>query len=399
MALRGSLDDFNIMNILQMIKLEGKTGKLTLAEGEDLVKITFDNGSVIYAESAPQRDEARLKSTMVSNKILSAAAWESIKKEHEDGLKPYWEILAKKISSKLIVELIRRQILDNVYYALRWKKGTYEFTPMKSIKYNEKVMAPLDVDALLMEGCRIADEWPRVTAALPSMDTYLVKNIIGEEEEDDSLSVRAQESAATADFRSSLEYEILNARGVQLKDSEVAVLSVAGEGKTIHEILDSARQAHFESLEAVQRLLHLGILKQAKKKKKKALAADHSGIIYRIAVAAVLLGIVGGGIYWQITSWPNIFEAQKSGLTEVKQIQALGGLKKIEHGLKIYVSLHGRMPQSLDNLVDAGILNQSDLMDPWNNHYRFNAKADRFTLYSSGPDAFLSKENVYLPST
>jgi len=233
MALQGSLDYFNIVNILQMIKLEGKTGRLALNEGDDIVKITFDKGDIIYAESAPQRDEARLGASLVWNSVIAPTVWEGVKKEHEDKLKPYWEILAKKLSSQELVEFIRRQVIDNVYYALRWKKGNYEFTPMKGLKYNDKLMTPLDVDALLMEGCRLADEWPRVTASLPPLTTFIVKNIIGEEEEDDSLGVKARESTEGG-FRSSLEYEILNARGVKLSDAEVAVLSVIDKGKTIN---------------------------------------------------------------------------------------------------------------------------------------------------------------------
>ncbi|VAX23876.1 hypothetical protein MNBD_NITROSPINAE03-1592, partial [hydrothermal vent metagenome] len=190
MALKGNLDDFNIVNILQMIKLEGKTGRLTLVENEEQVKITFDEGNIIYAEGTPLKDEKRIKSTLLSNSILKDKQWLEIQKEHEDKLKPYWEILSKKITSQMLVELISRQAVDTVYYALRWKIGSYEFTPIKNIKYNKKVMMPMDVDGLLMEGCRIADEWTRVATSIPPFDTFVVKNIYGKDEEDDSLNLK-----------------------------------------------------------------------------------------------------------------------------------------------------------------------------------------------------------------
>lgn len=397
MALKGSLDDFNIMNILQMIKLEGKTGRLSLTEKDETIRITFDNGAIIYAESSPQRDEARLEKSLVSNAILSPEEWSALKKEHEDKLKPYWDILAKRISTPALVEFIRRQVIDNVYHALRWKKGDYEFTPMKGVKYNNKVMAPMDVDALLMEGCRVADEWPRVAAALPSFDTFIVKNIIGEEEEDDSLAAKARENAQV-DFRSSLEYDILNARGVTLSAQQVAVLSVIGGGKSIRDILDSARQGSFESLEAVRSLLDLGIIKPVKRKKEEAKAADRAGLTARLLIAAALFAVVLGGLYWQMVRWPELIETQKSGMTKVKSIQARGGLKKISRGLEIYTALRGGPPKSLDELAEAGIIRQADLLDPWNNPYRFENKNGEVALYSTGPDVFLPKDDVvFLP--
>jgi len=115
-----------------------------------------------------------------------------------------------------------------------------------------------------------------------------------------------------------------------------------------------------------------------------------------LIVTVTLLAIVAGGLYWQLTSWPRILEAQKSGMTEVKEIQARADLKKVEYGLKIYTTLRGKAPDNLDALVMDGILRQSDIIDPWNNRFQFNVKKNEFVLYSTGADAFLSKDNVYL---
>jgi hypothetical protein len=395
MALQGSLDDFNILNILQMIKLEGKTGRLTLTEGEELVKITFDNGSIIFAEISPAKEEARIKGTLTSNRILDAQAWNEVKKEHEDNLKPFWELLSKKITAQTLVELMRRHILDNVYYSLRWKRGNYEFTPMKGIKYNEKVMTPMDVDAVLMEGCRIADEWPRITASIPPLTTFLVKSILGENEYD-SLNLKAAEGAG-ADFKSSIECEILTARGVALTDSQVNVLSIMGSGKTITDILDSARQGHFVSITAVQRLLGLGILKPSAHKKDTTIALDHTGGAVRYVTMALLIAALAGGIAWQVISFPQQMAERKASVAQLNTAHAKGTLKKIERALKTYITLRGAPPPGLAELAQSGALNASDLSDPWGNPYQFTIRQDKFSLFSNGPDTYLATDNIYLP--
>ena len=93
MALKGSLEDFSIVNIMQMIKLEGKTGKLVLNDKEEEVKITFDKGMIIYAEATPALDEAIIEFTLQAHSFIKPSDWEAVKKEHEDKLKPYWDLL------------------------------------------------------------------------------------------------------------------------------------------------------------------------------------------------------------------------------------------------------------------------------------------------------------------
>ncbi len=394
MALKGNLDDFNILNIFQMIKLEGKTGRLNLKEGVDLVKITFDSGSIIYAETQPAKDEARMKLTLVANSLLSQADWDDTQREHEDKLKPYWELLARKIHPNLLIELIRRQTLDNVYHALRWKIGEYEFTPIKKIRYNEKVMTPMDVDGLLMEGCRLADEWPRAKKAIPPPNTFLVKNIIGEDD-DESIAIKGQEGGA-AGWESSLEKEILSARGIELRDTDVKVLCVVEEGKTIDEIINASRQGEFETLEALNRLLQLRVLKPSQRKKERLVAVDRSLTAKWITSVAVLIAVVVGGGYWQIASMPSVLTAQKKAFERVKTQQAEGTLKRIKYGLQVYYTLYRAMPEHLDKLSDAGIVPRSDLVDPWNNPYVLNVDKTKYALYSTGSDQYFPSDDVFL---
>jgi len=398
MALKGSLDDFNIVNILQMIKLEGKTGRLTITDADKLVKITFDQGNIIYAEADPLRDEARIESCLLSNSFITPQQWVEVRKEHDDKLKPYWEILAKKLNSQALLELINRQVIDNVYYALRWKKGTYEFSPIKSLKYNQKVMRPMDVDGLLMEGCRIADEWSRITASMPPLDTFIEKNILGEGEEDDSLNVSGQPSEQAGDYRSSLEYEILTSRGINISDKEVAVLSITGGGKTIRELMDSARQGHFDTLDAIHSLLQSAVLKTTAKKKKTMVSLDHTGYTTQLVTVAILIALFAGGIYWQLTMMPKSFEIQKAGDIKVKRAQVVADLKKIERGMKTYLALTRKLPDKLQTLVDSGVLLSGELIDPWLHGYQleYTKNKKRFSLYSRGPDEVLTTDNIYL---
>ena len=50
MALSGTLKDFGIADILQLIGHQTKTGRLTLKTGQAEVEVSFKDGTVIFAE-------------------------------------------------------------------------------------------------------------------------------------------------------------------------------------------------------------------------------------------------------------------------------------------------------------------------------------------------------------
>jgi len=395
MALKGSLEDFSIVNILQMIKLEGKTGKLQLSDQTEEVKITFDKGSIIYAEGTPATDDSRIEFTLLGNSLMKADDWKSVKKEHEESLKPYWDLLSKRLEPKLLVELINRQTVDTVYFALRWVKGSYEFTPVKNLRFNNKVMVPRDVDGVLMEGCRIADEWTRVAASIPTFDTFIMKNILGEGDEQDSgAHGAAKKEEGPKNFNETLEFDVLSARGVTLKDSHIAVLNVIGAGKTIQEIIHSARQGSFTTLEALKHLLDIGVIKAVKKKGKSMIASDQSGKAVSMMAAVVLAAIVGLGGFVQFSGASLLGERESASTVKIEE--AKYGLRKVERALKVYLVLREEAPRSVDDLVEAGILAAADSVDPWERKFIIETFEDSVSLYSKGPDAAAPGDNIYL---
>ena len=60
MALEGTLRDFSLADIFQLIGLQRKTGVLIVEGEDDTVTISFLGGQVVAAESAVRRLENRL---------------------------------------------------------------------------------------------------------------------------------------------------------------------------------------------------------------------------------------------------------------------------------------------------------------------------------------------------
>ena len=71
MALAGTLKDFSLADIFQLIALQKKTGYLTLRNESDVVTVTFQEGSVVGAESLNKRLEDRLGHVLVKTGRIS----------------------------------------------------------------------------------------------------------------------------------------------------------------------------------------------------------------------------------------------------------------------------------------------------------------------------------------
>ena len=71
MALEGTIKDFGLPDIFQLIGLQRKTGLLTLKHEQDQVTVFFENGQVVNADSASKRLEDRLGNVLVKQGKLT----------------------------------------------------------------------------------------------------------------------------------------------------------------------------------------------------------------------------------------------------------------------------------------------------------------------------------------
>src|SRR3954452_19154221 len=71
MALEGTLRDFSLADIFQLIGLQRKTGVLTLRGKDDTVTVTFLDGKVVGGGSLHRRLENRLGTVLIKRGTLS----------------------------------------------------------------------------------------------------------------------------------------------------------------------------------------------------------------------------------------------------------------------------------------------------------------------------------------
>src|SRR6266581_7598245 len=171
MALEGTIKDFGLPDIFQLIGLQRKTGILTLTSNEN-VTVTFENGMVVMADSSSKRLEDRLGNVLVKQGKLSKEGLEEALETQKQTLQRLGHILATGgyITPKDLKDALQVQVSQIVFRVFRWRDGEYHFAPTDTVDFDRDNFTPMSADFILMEGIRMVDEWPIIEKKIPSMD-------------------------------------------------------------------------------------------------------------------------------------------------------------------------------------------------------------------------------------
>src|SRR2546426_12800555 len=123
MALEGTIKDFGLPDIFQLIGLQRKTGILTLNNDKDNVTVTFENGMVVMADQASKRLEDRLGSVLVKQGKLSKERLDEALQTQKATLQRLGPLLVGQnyITAKEPQGAIPVQISPDVFQAFRWR--------------------------------------------------------------------------------------------------------------------------------------------------------------------------------------------------------------------------------------------------------------------------------------
>lgn len=169
MAIRGSLSEASLADVLQLLALGQKTGVLSLAREGSFGAVHFDRGMIWHAALVNRRD--RLGDRLVRAGLLDADVLARLNADMPDDDDRH---LARALLSEGLVEpevLARecRTLVEEVVCALfTWNTGTFAFEPQSSP--SDPLIVALPADSLLMEAARRVDEWTQIEKKVPSLD-------------------------------------------------------------------------------------------------------------------------------------------------------------------------------------------------------------------------------------
>jgi len=169
--LKGNLKEFSLPNVFQLVKMSAKTGCLTLTRDEEEGRVYFRNGQICYASQTPQSmplGERLVKAGKISGKQLKTALAEQRISADAGRL---GAILVERgyIDKPTLEEAVREQIEDVTFNFFSWPDGEFGFAAHESMD-EEDVFIQMNVENVIMEGCRRIDEWELIFEKLGSLE-------------------------------------------------------------------------------------------------------------------------------------------------------------------------------------------------------------------------------------
>lgn len=170
MAIKGSLREASLPDVLQLLALGRKTGCLAVADRHNFGYIYFDQGRICYASIVNRRD--RLGDMLVkSGRITAEQLQEAIEHQNQDRHRRLGQILVDMnlLNQEELGRHIRSQIEEAVYYLFTWSSGTFNFEAGVRPETDD-MLVQINPESLLLEGARRVDEWGLIEKKIPSFD-------------------------------------------------------------------------------------------------------------------------------------------------------------------------------------------------------------------------------------
>ncbi len=397
MALEGTLRDFSLADIFQLIGLQRKTGVLTLRGKDDTVTVTFLDGKVVGADSLNKRLENRLGAVLMKSGTLTQEQLNRALEIQRETLQRLGFILTHYgiISQEKLKEAIQLQILQIIYRLFRWKDGDYHFSQETTIEYDRDNVVPITAESILMEGARMMDEWPIIEKRIRSYDMVFRKKLTDQE-----IVVVGADEADEVDF----EPDSTRARSrkgggdkIRISPEEKAVLELVDGTRKVGDIVEIARISEFDTNKALYELLTRDLIEEVRVKGGEARRVEAATPVDETEVAEtpvplplviVLTLIALASVVTSVRNPLNSltpFNRPVSAIGTVQKAISLQRVEAIGQAIEKYNVMNGHLPTHLQDLTPHYIA-ANLLIDPWGNVYKYLQRPDRYLVIGFAPD-------------
>jgi hypothetical protein len=381
MALKGTLKDFGIADILQLIGHQQKTGVLTLKQKQDSVAVTFRDGNILKAETTSRNRKELIGSMLVAAELVSEQQLEFALDTQKRTLQRLGDVLVSQgvITEQKFKAMVQLQTSETLFKLFAWKAGTYEFE-QRDVEV-ETPLTPLRAESVLMEGFRRVDEWPVVRKRVTSLQMSFerLKDLPPEELKKDDFDAALDD--AFADEKKSVNKGEFQSVG----ENERKAYHLIAPGRTVQRIIELSALGEFETAKALCNLVNLEYARGIPPVGKggddfegHSRASAVVGVVGRIAVTMVVVGallFIGMSIDFGAI---NLGRSNATTYTDpaAQRFASQQQLSRLEAAIDVYKLETGALPISLGDLVEVGLLAADDLHFPWRDSYFYRRGDD-----------------------
>ncbi len=332
-SLQGSIKDFGVADILQLLSQQQKSGILLVENDRLTAEIYFSNGTLVDVKTP--KDTDRLGAILVKSSLLTAEQFRQALEKQKNTFDHICSILfAQGILSRENFERIILTYTYEIFYdILQWHTGTYRFVAQTVTLESSLVQLP-GLESILLDVLRMIDEWPDIKSVINSFDMLFENNY-----------------AALPD----------------LDPDEERVCALVDGKRSVQDIIDASVLGSFYACKTLVLLLERGAIRLLSKRAETQ--DDNKNIFSRagisIAACGCLAGVVALIVFMPgsfLESTVPVFGLQSGENTALQQAFVCDEAMKLEKALEIYRLTTGSYPETLKNLSDQRILSAQDIV-------------------------------------
>jgi glycine/D-amino acid oxidase-like deaminating enzyme len=157
-ALQGDLAQFFPSEVLQLLQLAQATGRLELERSGERAELFVERGRPVFARTsggAVRAGEILVHRGAITGEVLERALAEQ--RAHPGERLGTLLVASGVATPEQIQGAVHEALRRIVYGLLLWREGTFRFVPGDQVGA-EDVKLDLDLDRLILEGLRQADE-------------------------------------------------------------------------------------------------------------------------------------------------------------------------------------------------------------------------------------------------
>ena len=367
MALQGTLKDFSITEIIQLIGQQLKTGVLKIRRGKDLVEIHFVDGMIVHIYSNYRGKKDLIGEILVKAQLITEEQLERVLKIQKDTLKYLGEILVELqlLTKDDVLKVISTQIYETIYELFWWEDGHFNFD-LKLVESYKKIPFALSTEQVLLNILRMVDEWSEIEKKIFSPHLIFKRPLGLEEKSVGGLSQSYLKEKLTS------EQEL--------------IYNIVDGTRTVQEIIDRSLLGKFNASEILVELSEMRLIEMVGVRTP-SLIKKVSMVNFREALAFVYYGAFLVFIFLLLIYFkPNFLNHFWDSRIERVDIEIpmhlvyKTHLDRIKNALEIYYLEKGQYPSRLEDLISTKLLQKSDLFYRKGVSYQYELKDGKYFL-------------------
>lgn len=164
MVLSGSLREFILADVFQLLTQQKITGKLLLNNNVDEGAILFKDGAIVSAYKDTEKFENKLENYLTDIKKVNPSDCKSLFAAYKDNIAGLTkEVLSHSMMTEAELSTLAEITVEDITCSLfLWHKGSYRFTTIRTVDRLIPAKISIPIENIVMEAMRRVDEWNRM---------------------------------------------------------------------------------------------------------------------------------------------------------------------------------------------------------------------------------------------